>query len=167
MNTLRVYMVIFLLFLFSVSGSTQELPQPVLKVTGEVIKTLSLQREDLQKLKLITATLKGKNGEVHKYGGVAVQDILEMAGVTMGKDLRGENLAKYLLAKCADGYKVVFTLAELDSSFTDRVVMLAYESSGKPLPTGIGPFRIVVPGEKKPARSSFQVTELVIRFAKE
>jgi hypothetical protein len=46
-------------------------------------------------------------------------------------------------------------------------VILADESEGRPLPAGKGPFRIVVPGEKKPARSSFQVTELTIRFAKE
>ncbi|NII25666.1 hypothetical protein HB364_11265 [Pseudoflavitalea sp. X16] len=44
---------------------------------------------------------------------------------------------------------------------------LADESEGKPLPTGKGPFRIVVPGEKKPARSGFQVTELVVRFGRD
>jgi len=72
-----------------------------------------------------------------------------------------------MLVKCADGYEVLFSLAELDSSFTDRIVILADSLEGKPLPSGKGPFRLVVPGEKKPARSSFQVTELVIRFAKE
>ncbi|PWV55976.1 hypothetical protein [Chitinophaga sp. S165] len=36
-----------------------------------------------------------------------------------------------------------------------------------PLPDGKGPLRLIVPGEKKPARSSFQVTALIIRYAKE
>jgi hypothetical protein len=90
-----------------------------------------------------------------------------MAGVTTGKQLRGKNLTKYMLVKCADGYEVLFSLAELDSSFTDRTVIIADESEGKPLPLEKGPFRLIVPGEKKPARCSFQVTELAIRFAKE
>ena len=51
-----------------------------------------------------------------------------MAGVTTSKKLRGENLSKYLLVKCADGYEVLFSLAEPDSSFTNRVVILADES---------------------------------------
>ena len=113
------------------------------------------------------ATMKDRDGADHVYKGVAIQDLLELAGVTTGKQLRGENLGKYLLVKCADGYEVVFSLAELDSSFTNRVVILADELGGKSLPAGKGPFRLVVPGEKKPARSSFQVVEFVVRFAKE
>jgi hypothetical protein len=58
-------------------------------------------------------------------------------------------------------------LAELDSTFTDKTVILAYSVDGKPLPQGVGPFRIVVPGDKKPARSSFQVMSFVVRYAKE
>ena len=85
----------------------------------------------------------------------------------MGKQLRGENLTKYLLVKCADGYEVLFSPAELDSSFTDSKMILAYESEGNPLSAGEGPFRLVAPSDKKPARSSLQVTEFVIRFAKE
>jgi len=72
-----------------------------------------------------------------------------------------------MLVKCADGYEVVFSLAELDTDFTDRVVIIADESESKPLPPGKGPFRLVVPGEKKPARCTFQVTELIVKFAKE
>jgi DMSO/TMAO reductase YedYZ molybdopterin-dependent catalytic subunit len=117
-------------------------------------------------MKRSTATMKDRDGKDHVYTGVAIQDILGLAGVTTGDQLRGENLTKYVLAKCADGYEVLFSLAELDSTFTNRVVILADQLEGKPLPTGKGPCRLVVPGEKKPARSSFQVTELVIRFAK-
>lgn len=118
-------------------------------------------------MKRLTVSLKERDGKVYSYSGVAIPDLLELAGVTLGKQLHGENLTKYLLVKCADGYEVLFSLAELDSSFTDRTVILAYEIEGKPLSAKAGPFRLVVPGEKKPARSSLQVTELVIRFARE
>ncbi len=137
------------------------------KVSGEVAKPLSISAAGLAKMKRTTVTLNDRDGKAHSYTGAAIQDILEQAGVTTGQQLRGKNLTKYLLVKCADGYEVLFSLAELDSSFTDRTVILADALDGGPLPAGKGPFRLVVPGEKKPARSSFQVTELVVRFAKD
>lgn len=138
-----------------------------LRVEGEVTKPLMLNANELSKMKRSTVMLKDRDSREHSYTGVAVQEILEMAGVTTGKKLRGENLSKYLLVKCADGYEVVFSLAELDSNFTDRKVILADETEGKPLPADRGPFRLVVTGEKIPARSSFQVVAFVIRFARE
>lgn len=141
--------------------------QATVKVTGEVVTPLTLSAADLTAMPRTTAVAKDKQGVPHTFSGVALADIFNKAGVTTGKNLRGENLAKYLLVTCADNYKVVFSLAELDSAFTDRVVILADQVEGKPLPAGTGPFRIVVPGEKKPARNCFQVTTLTIRLAKE
>ena len=164
---MRKYLFIVLAGWFSVARGQVKENQPSIRVSGEVTKPLQLQAADLAKMKRTTVTLKDRDGNDHGYTGVPVEEILDLAGVTTGKQLRGENLTKYLLVKCADGYEVLFSLAELDSSFTDRTVIIADESEGKPLPSGKGPFRLIVPGEKKPARSSFQVTELVIRFAKE
>jgi len=147
------------------AGRTQQ--AAVVKVVGEVLTPLTLTASDLTSMPRTTASSKDKQGVMHSYSGVAIAEILNKAGVTTGRQLRGENLAKYLLVTCADGYQVVFSLAELDSSFTDRVVILADQEEGKPLAAGIGPFRLIVPGEKKPARNCFQVTTLAIRFAKE
>ncbi|HTE23719.1 molybdopterin-dependent oxidoreductase [Flavitalea sp.] len=137
------------------------------KVSGEVTKQLLLTKEDLSKMARTTAIFKDRDGKDVPYSGVAVQHILELAGVTMGKQLRGENLAKYLLIKCSDGYEVVFSLAELDKGFNDKLVILADKSNGADLPIDKGPFRIIVQGDKVPARSSFQVTEMIIKFAKD
>jgi DMSO/TMAO reductase YedYZ molybdopterin-dependent catalytic subunit len=141
--------------------------EPFVKVEGEVLHPLKLSASDLAAMKRTTATAKDKQGVPHTFTGVSIADIFDKAGVTTGRQLRGENLAKYLLVTCADGYQVVFSLAELDSSFTDRVVILADQMEGKPLPAATGPFRMIVPGEKKPARNSFQVVALTVRFAKE
>ena len=135
-------------------------------VGGEVTSPLTLTAADLAAMPRSTAIAKDKQGTPHTFSGVALADIFKKAGVTTGRDLRGENLAKYVLVTCADNYQVVFSLAELDSSFTDRVVILADQVEGKPLPAGTGPFRIVVPGEKKPARNCFQVLSIDIKFAK-
>jgi len=143
------------------------LAKPVIKVTGEVKKELSLTQDDLAAMTRVNAVLRDRDGKNVTYTGVALQQILAMAGVPTGKELRGENLSKYLLVKCSDGYEVLFSLAEIDSAFTDRVIIVADESMGKPLPPAKGPFRIIVPGEKVPARSSFQVVELVVAFARD
>lgn len=113
------------------------------------------------------ATMKDRDGQTYTYSGVPLAAILKQAGVTTGKQLHGENLPKYLIAKAADGYQVLFSLAEPDSGFTDRVVILADKIEGKPLPTGKGPFRGVVPNEKKPAPCVFEVVEFVVKFAKD
>ena len=155
---------------FCLSGTgvfSQTVPPYSVKVSGEVTTPLTLTAADLTAMPRTNATAKDKQGVAHTFTGVAIADILNKAGVTTGRQLKGENLAKYLLVTCADNYQVVFSLAELDSSFTDRVVILADQVDGKPLPAGTGPFRMVVPGEKKPARNCFQVTGMVVRFAKE
>lgn len=158
---MKVIVFVFCLFV-GLAGYGQ-----TVKVTGEVLKPLTLSAADLATMPRTTATARDKQGVPHSFSGVSLADIFNQAGVTTGKQLRGENLAKYVLVTCADGYQVVFSLAELDSSFTDRVVILADQMEGKLLPAGVGPFRIVVPGEKKPARNCFQVTAIAIKFAKD
>ena len=49
-------------------------------------------------------------------------------------------------------HRAVFALAEFDPDFTDRVILLADRRDGHPLSSKEGPFRIVVPGEKRHAR---------------
>lgn len=74
-------------------------------------------------------------------------------------------MSLYLLVEAADGYRVVFALPELDAAFTDRKVYLATRRDGKALTDKEGPFRIVVPDDKRPARWVRQVTALRIRQA--
>lgn len=167
MNLFGVSSAVLLCSITFFSNAQENTSKPFIKVSGEVTKTLTLSVEDLLKMKPVTVGMMDKAGKDHNYKGVGLQEILGMAGVTMDKQLRGKNLCKYLLVKCSDGYEVLFSLAELDSSFTDRVIILAYESDGKPIPAGTGPFRLVVPGEKKAARSGFQVVSMVIKYGKE
>jgi hypothetical protein len=57
----------------------------------------------------------------------------------------------------------VFSLAELDPELTDRIFLLADTKDGQPLPLREGPLRIIVPGEKRPARWVRQVKALTVR----
>ena len=102
------------------------------------------------------------HGKTVRFEGVPLSLVLGKAGVTFGETLRGKRLASCLLVEAADGYRVVIALPELDPGFTDRVILLADKADGHPLDSKEGPFRIIVPGEKRMARWVRQVTALKI-----
>ena len=87
-----------------------------------------------------------------EYGGVPVAEILKKAGAPLGKELKGPNMAVGLVASAPDGYRVLFSLAEFDPAFSDRVILLADRRDGKPLDNREGPLRLIVPGDKRHAR---------------
>ena len=61
-------------------------------------------------------------------------------------------MAVGVVARAPDGYQVLFSLAEFDQAFSDRVIILADRRDGKPLDKREGPLRIIVPGDKRHAR---------------
>lgn len=140
--------------------------EATVKISGEVTTAMELKLTDMQQFAQAEVVRKDRDGNDHKYSGVLLSAILQKAGVTMGKDLKGENLTKYASVEASDGYQVVFALAELDKDFTDRQIILATKIDGKPLAPTDGPFRIIVQDEKKPARCIKQVTGIKIAFAK-
>jgi DMSO/TMAO reductase YedYZ molybdopterin-dependent catalytic subunit len=85
------------------------------------------------------------------WEGVALVDVLRQAGVPLDKQLRGRELAKTVRVTAADGYQVVFGLAELDAAFSDTIVLLVDMQDGHALGAE-GPFRLIVPNDKRPAR---------------
>ncbi|PKK36478.1 molybdopterin-binding protein [Siphonobacter sp. SORGH_AS_0500] len=154
------YVVLFWLIFSSASAQT------VLKVSGEVAQPLHLQATDLKVLPHVEIKAADRDGKEHRYSGIPVIELLKKVGVTVGGQLRGENLVKYALIRAADGYEVLFALPELDPEFSNRTIILAESMDGAALPAGMGPYRIVVPEEKKPARWIREVREIEIRFAK-
>lgn len=157
---------IFAAFLFFCLITNLAFAQSV-SVSGEVTTRLTLKKEDFGTYKPVNHQVKDRDGKEHTFKGVALIEILEKAGVTTGAKLRGENLAKFVLIKAADGYEVVYALPEIDPEFTDQVILLAFEKDGQPLPTGEGPFRVIAPNDKKQARWAREVREIKILFAKE
>jgi hypothetical protein len=93
---------------------------------------------------------------------VAVATVLQEAGVTLGKELRGPRLANCLLVEAADGYRVAFSLAEIDPEISEGVVLLADHKDGKQLDAKEGPYRLVVPRDKRHSRWVRQVIRLSV-----
>ena len=124
-------------------------------------KATVLARADIEALPHIkVATL--VSGTPTTFEGVPVKAVLEKAGVGFGEALKGKRLVSCLLVEAADGYRVVIALPELDPAFTDKQIVLAFLKDGKPLDEKEGPYRIVIPDEKRMARWVRQVTTLKI-----
>jgi hypothetical protein len=96
-----------------------------------------------------------------RFEGVPLVHVLKLAGVETAK-MKGPQMAQALLVEAADGYQVVFALAELDPEFATREILLADKRDGKALDEKQGPFRVVVPGDKRPARWIRQITAMKI-----
>lgn len=98
----------------------------------------------------------------HVYSGVPVRALLEKDGVLFGEKLRGKSLRLVVLAHCRDHYDIAFSLAEFDDAFNGRTILLVDRQDGHPLPDGQGPLRLVVPGDKRPARWARMLTSLEV-----
>ncbi len=135
-------------------------------IGGEVATPLVLDTAKLAKMprKTVKASAHGVEGE---YGGVPLVEVLRAAGAPVGDTLRGKNLALYVRVSAADGYRVVYALAELDPKFRDDGVLLVDTKDGKPLDATEGPFRLVAPVEKRPGRWARQVTRIDVLRAPE
>ena len=83
---------------------------------------------------------------------VMLEDVLQRAGVPHGEQLRGASLATCVIAEGEDGYRVVFSLAELDSGILESEVIIADSMDGAPIGPKQGPFRLVAPHDKRAAR---------------
>jgi hypothetical protein len=140
------------------SGALQCQQLTVQTDTGKVV----LSRADLEALPRVKVTASEHSSASVNFEGVTLKSILEKTGVTFGESMKGKRLASCLLVEAADGYRVVIALPELDSAFTDKQTLLAFLRDGKPLGEKEGPYRIVIPDEKRMARWVRQVTTLKI-----
>jgi DMSO/TMAO reductase YedYZ molybdopterin-dependent catalytic subunit len=140
-------------------------PAPaILAIGGAVRSPLTLERSDLAAMPRTTITAKDKSGANITYEGVELAELLKRAGVPLGEELRGPALLLAVVITASDGYHAVFALSELDPAMTDKKVLLADTAEGKILPPETGPFRLVVPEDKRHARWVRLVTRIdVIR----
>jgi hypothetical protein len=153
---LPVLLVVFVASLFPETLRTcAQIGSPAveLRVSGAVNTSLSLSAADLKKMPRKTISVMNPHEKKQEtYEGVAVEEILKRAGVPQGEQMRGSAMASYVLAEAEDGYRVVFSAAELDPGMVDSEVIVADTMDGAPLGAKQGPFKLVAPHEKRPAR---------------
>jgi DMSO/TMAO reductase YedYZ molybdopterin-dependent catalytic subunit len=124
-----------------------------LSVGGDVPKPFTLSIDDLKKLPHETIqVMNAHENKQETYEGVLLSDLLKQAGAPSGEAIRGKLMTTYVIAEGADAYRSLFSLAELDSGFEDSGVLVAYSLDGAPMTGDLGPLRLVVPNDKRPAR---------------
>ena len=142
----------FALSLLLAVSATPLMGQATLQVVGETGTAIELPIDSLRHLP--QQELRGQihDGPEIVFRGPALDAIMAMVGAPRGRDLRGPSLRLVVLAEARDGYAVVYSLAEISPDLGARRAIVAVEQDGKPLDDKDGPIRIVLEGEKRPAR---------------
>jgi DMSO/TMAO reductase YedYZ molybdopterin-dependent catalytic subunit len=103
------------------------------------------------------------HGAPHTYEGVRLTELLRMVDAPTGARIHADADRDYLVVTGADGFRAVFSLAETDRSVQQHAVILADHMDGAPLTAHDAPYRIVVDGDQKPARSVYAVTRIEVK----
>lgn len=124
-----------------------------LHVDGEGITAVAITPAELAKKTHVEVKVTEHSGEAATYSGVPLRELLAAAGAPLGDEhLRGKAMALYVVAEGADGYRAVIALPELDAGFTDATVIVADKRNGVALAANEGPFKLIVPQDKKQGR---------------
>ena len=143
-------------------------PSTQLSVTGAVEHPAVFDAAKLGVLTSVTQSVtygSGSGTQSHTYKGTGLWGVLNGAGiVTTGA--KNDILNRYVLATGSDGYKVVFSLGELNPNFGNRPDLLAYSeqvgSSWAPLGAD-GFARVTAPGDAKGGRYVSNLVNLDVR----
>ena len=157
---------------FACSAALFAQSEAKLQILGDIPAPLSITAADMAAMPRESIELNDPETAEHeggrfKYEGVSLQEVLKKAGVPFGSAIRGKWLAAYVLASAKDGYQVVYSLGELDSSFGNERVLIVDKRDGKPLFGYQGPLRLVVAGDKAGARDVRMLEKLeIVRLRK-
>lgn len=94
--------------------------------------------------------------------GVALIDLLAVAGLPVGDAVRGPALTTVIVATGRDGYRAAFTLGELDRKLGNTTALLATSCSGTGSSDRVGELRLILPADQRGARSVRQLERLTI-----
>jgi hypothetical protein len=150
---MKIMCTLAVLAVLQLAAWTQQANPAFLEISGDVSHPQAFQEREWKALKHIS--ISASNAHEKKaavYQGVPLLDLLQAAGVPTGENLRGKALATCIVVTASDGYKVTFSLAELDTGIGNRQVIVADSEDGQPLSATAGPLRLVVLEDKRPAR---------------
>jgi hypothetical protein len=102
------------------------------------------------------------HGQALDCSGIALVALLRATGAMPAGPLRGSQLTRYVLVAARNGYRAVYSLAELDPSLAARRVLLVDRCAGRPLGADDGPLRLIAPDDARPARWVRQVKSITV-----
>lgn len=99
------------------------------------------------------------------YTGVLLWTLLNSAGVGINSTYSSRKNAintMYAMVTGSDGYRAMVALGEINPSFGNKQVLVAYQKNGADLPASEGAVRLVVPGDVKGGRKISNVIEIKV-----
>lgn len=132
---------------------------PPLRVELPGRPPVELPLESLRRLRGDTISFAAHGAPAVRYRAVRIADVLAAAGRPLDS-LRTGHAGWIVAALARDGYSAVFTAAELDSTLGPSRAWLAFERDTGPLMAEEGPYRLIVPTDKKASRAAHQVVTL-------
>jgi hypothetical protein len=115
--------------------------------------------ETLDSLAIDTVSSAYHDNPEARYVGVALHRLIARFG-GQAEGLRGGSLAGYVVLEARDGYRIVLGLGQVDPTITGQTTLLAREVDGARLEPLEGPWRLIVPGDKRGTRWIRQVTAI-------
>ena len=158
---MALLIVSFTLTSLNAAAQTAPADQPVVRVTADGQSPITLDQAALAAMPRISVTASAHHEPSSQWQGVALQSILQKVSAPSGEHLRGHAMTTIVRITASDHYQVVFSLAELDPMLGNEQVILADTQDGHPIAKD-GPFRVVVPGDKRPARWIRNVTTIEV-----
>jgi len=131
-----------------------------LTLEGPDHQSRTLTVTDLAAMPHVGAALTGEDGKAVSYEGVPLTTLLQSIGAPAGKALHGRELADVVIMTATDGYRVALSLAETDPAVHGETMVIADRAHGAPLDAHEGPFRLVIEGDRRPARSVRMVADI-------
>jgi DMSO/TMAO reductase YedYZ molybdopterin-dependent catalytic subunit len=124
-------------------------PRPgTVHVRGEVARPFDLDSTNWSQFPQTSVAEQGHGTPTGTYAGIPLSALLARAGVPQRNELRGKAIAQVMMVEASDGYGASYGVAELDTAFVDRAVLLANRMDGKPLTAEYGPYQVIVQHEK-------------------
>lgn len=162
---MRILTTALLSFLLVVAGLTVSSGQGAgsIELTGEGIQAGTLTEADIRAFPHIDQDVSfqtSKGIENGHYKGALLWSVLEAHGIKgVGHN---EHLGGTFVVEGSDGYRIAFSVGEIDPDFGAAPIIIAVEHDGRPLVPGEG-FRLVVPGDKRGARYVKEVVKIEFR----
>jgi len=100
------------------------------------------------------------HGQEQVCTGPLLADVAARMGAPSRGDLRGAGLSTVVIAEARDGYRVAFSLGELDPLLGKAQAIVATACNGAALSEDDGPYRLAVAGDQRGARSVRQLVSL-------
>jgi hypothetical protein len=149
--------------LLTLAAATAQQPQS-LPVQGLDGSSAKITVADIEKLPQTTITVQD-HGKPATFEGALLSSVMASVATPTGEKFHRKPPIYYVLVDASDGYRAVFSWAELDPAASDGKIYLVTKRDGKPLSAAEGPYRIISPGDKTNGRWVHSVTSLKIKQA--